>query len=63
MRVDGEIMNIIAIGVTSAVAASLIINGFRRHGWARFFCLTAAVLVLVLTFWYGLVQATSHIWS
>ena len=56
-------MNMLITIVAATIAASLIANGFKRHGRARFVFLAAAALVLVLAFWFELVRATSHVWS
>jgi hypothetical protein len=43
-------------GAGLAVTVALIVSGLRRHGWARFARIAAAVLVLLLTFWFDLVR-------
>jgi hypothetical protein len=38
------------------VTVALIVSGLRRHGWVRSARIAAAVVVLLLTFWFDLVR-------
>lgn len=44
-------------GAGLSVTLTLIVSGVRQHGRARFACFGAAVVVLLLTYWFDLVRA------
>jgi hypothetical protein len=52
-------VNFGGVGLIGAVAAILLVTGFRRRGRARALCIVLAVAVLVGGFWYELVRATA----
>jgi hypothetical protein len=52
------------ISVAAAtVTAILVVNGLRRHGWARFSCLSVAVVVLVGAAWFELARVGNSVQS
>jgi hypothetical protein len=52
-------VNFGSVGLIGAVAAILLVTGFRQRGWARVLCIVLAVAVLLGGFWYELVRATA----